>query len=105
MGLKITNVKFPKRYGGNIRVFLGNHKLSKQDFKKIKNKEKKFLIQFLKLGKKIDNWKSKKKKLIEKIFSEHGKLDAKAFPGRAAILVRLLSLDGYISTVYEKKVQ
>ena len=103
LGLKITKVKFPKRYGGNIRVFLGNQKLLKQDIKKIKNKEKKFSIQFLKLSKKIENWKSKKKKLIKKIFLKHGKLDAKAFPGRAAILVRLLSLDGYISSVYEKK--
>ena len=52
LGLSITKVKFPKRYGGNIRIFLENHKYSKQYAKGIKEKEKKFLRLFLKLIKK-----------------------------------------------------
>ena len=44
-----------------------------------------------------------KKKFLQEQFEKHGKLNAKAFPGRAAILVKLLGLDqNLISAVYEK---
>lgn len=39
---------------------------------------------------------------IEKLNAEHGPLVAKAFPGRAAILIKLLELnENHISAVYE----
>jgi hypothetical protein len=40
---------------------------------------------------------------LQEQFKKHGKLRAKAFPGRTAILVKLLGLDNsLISAVYEK---
>ncbi|EMO26163.1 C-methyltransferase C-terminal domain protein [Leptospira interrogans serovar Bataviae str. HAI135] len=43
------------------------------------------------------------KNIIDGQFKQYGKLRAKAFPGRAAILVKLLGLDEtMISAVYEK---
>lgn len=44
-----------------------------------------------------------KKKLIKKLFLKYGKIPGKAFPGRAAIIMRLLNLDtDKISKIYEK---
>ena len=51
----------------------------------------------------ILKWKIKTKNEILKLNKLHGKLSAKAFPGRAAILVKLLELDeSIIDKVYEK---
>ena len=51
----------------------------------------------------IKNWKIKKLNQIKKLYFKNGKLMAKAFPGRAAILIKLLNLnENYISAVYEK---
>ena len=44
-----------------------------------------------------------KKSIIKSIFDRHGKIRAKAFPGRSAILVKMLDIDEkMISAVYEK---
>ena len=44
-----------------------------------------------------------KKSIINKLVNKHGKIKAKAFPGRAAILVKMLGLnENHISAVYEK---
>ena len=51
----------------------------------------------------VDSWMKNKKTELQELFAQHGKLKAKAFPGRAAILVKLLGLDEeIISAVYEK---
>ena len=48
----------------------------------------------------IENWKIKKFNQIKKLYIKNGKLIAKAFPGRAAILIKLLNLnENYISAV------
>ncbi len=104
LNLNILKVQFPKRYGGNIRVILGKQKTKKT--KKIKHlisKEKKFFKGFQQMNKIIKNWKVNKYYQIKKLYLKNGKLIAKAFPGRAAILIRLLNLnENYISGVYEK---
>jgi hypothetical protein len=107
MGKAIVNVDFPSRYGGNIRVFIGA-----KDFKsdvvnynpqQIDAEEKQFGKKFELMNKGIEKWKTHKKQLIEDYVKTNGKLKAKAFPGRAAILVKLLGLDEHmISAVYEK---
>ena len=49
-------------------------------------------------------WILATKRLIESLVKEHGKLRAKAFPGRAAIMIKLLELsEDQISAVYEIK--
>ena len=108
LGLKIDFVQFPRRYGGNIRVFLSKQKddnfsSNQKQIKNILLKEKLFLEKFKKLNIYINRWKIKKKKIIYKYNRKYGPLPAKAFPGRAAIILCLLGLTNKnISLIYEK---
>ncbi len=102
----LLNVEFPSRYGGNIRVFIGNHDSKVADTfnqGELEQKESRFLDKFNLMNANISKWKSNKSKEIEELVKTHGKIAAKAFPGRAAILIKLLDLDeNSISAVYEK---
>lgn len=105
LGLYIEAVEFPSRYGGNIRVMIGNQSncISQEESEKIESGEENFFSDFAKLKVIIEKWKISKRQLIESIISKQGKLSAKAFPGRAAILIKLLELnEDHISNVYEK---
>ena len=104
LNLNILAIQFPKRYGGNIRVLLGHRGIkNKNNFKDRVKQEKKFLQKFTETKKIINKWKIKKNNELNKLFIKHGKIPAKAFPGRAAILIKLLGLDEkIISKVYEK---
>ena len=52
----------------------------------------------------IEEWRKATKQMIESHVSQHGKLRAKAYPGRAAILIKLLGInENHISAVYEIK--
>ncbi len=107
LNVKLLDVEFPSRYGGNIRVFLGNTEISSNkslvDLDKLRWKESRFLDDFRILRKNVESWTKNKKYFIDELIKKHGKLRAKAFPGRAAILVKLLCLDeANISAVYEK---
>ena len=105
--LDVLDVEFPSRYGGNIRVFLGNEiffKLSSSlDKALLAKKENNFYDDFLILNKNIKTWVKNKTIVIDDLINKHGLINAKAFPGRAAILIKLLNLDdNIISGVYEK---
>ena len=51
---------------------------------------------------KISIWQKEMRIFLEEKIAKYGKLRAKAFPGRAAILVKLLGLnEKHISAVYE----
>jgi len=66
-------------------------------------RESQFFDDFTLLRNNIKQWKKTKKSMLENQFNLYGKLRAKAFPGRAAILVKMLELDDHIiSAVYEK---
>jgi hypothetical protein len=104
---ELLGVEFPSRYGGNIRVFLGmnsNHSFNDEKFKsKIISNEKNFQSKFKELENNINTWLVRKKPIIDNLIEIHGKIRAKAFPGRAAILVKMLGLnENHISAVYEK---
>jgi hypothetical protein len=104
---KIFGVEFPSRYGGNIRVFLGvNPDLALNDNElkdRIINNEKTFKNKFKELESNIATWLTRKKPVINELVEKYGKIKAKAFPGRAAILVKMLGLnEDHISAVYEK---
>ena len=99
----IISYKFPKRYGGNIRVIFSNKTKKKLNFKKIIKQEKLYFIKIKKLNKDINVWKKKKLKIINNLVKKFGPLPAKAFPGRAAILIKILDLDKrHISTIFEQ---
>ncbi len=107
LGISLLNVEFPARYGGNIRVFLGKitNTQDKHTFnvKALKERESHFIQIFIALQHRVDCWRKTKRQLIQEYVRKNGKLRAKAFPGRAAILVKLLGLnEEMISAVYEK---
>lgn len=107
LGTQLSDVQFPSRYGGNIRVFLGNAIGTEQagsvDLNALTVRESKFFENFAALGKNVESWRKSKRQFLEEQIKQYGKLRAKAFPGRAAILVKLLGLDEHlISAVYEK---
>jgi SAM-dependent methyltransferase len=103
---EILDVDFPSRYGGNIRVYIGRSSgscVNSERLHDLEHRESAFASAFVSLQQNIAQWKQAKCKQIAELVNIHGKLRAKAFPGRAAILVKLLSLDdSMISAVYEK---
>jgi hypothetical protein len=66
--------------------------------------ESNFQEKFKYMARNVELWKIKKKKFINNFVKNNGKLQAKAFPGRAAILIKLLEIDeNSIQAVYEKE--
>ena len=106
MKMKIIDYKFVKRYNGNIRIYLsytGKVYKTKNDIQKKLISERSIINQVRYLQKKVDYWRLKKKKQLHKIVKEKGPIAAKAFPGRASIILNLLKLDSnFISFIYEK---
>ena len=105
---KIIKTTFPKRYGGNIRVIMipSNSSLelrNKDDLEEVREDEKSLYDKFKKLNIFFKSWKHAKRDEILKLVSKYGPIPAKAFPGRAAILIELLKLSSNeIECVYEK---
>ncbi|CAM8379086.1 class I SAM-dependent methyltransferase [Candidatus Methylopumilus planktonicus] len=105
LNTELIDVEFPSRYGGNIRIFLGkdSNVISSTNLNELYIKENAFFSNFITLGNNVDRWQKSKKQFLIEQYEKYGKLRAKAFPGRAAILVKLLELDeNLISAVYEK---
>ena len=104
LNLKILKYSFVKRYNGNIRVFLGFSRANiNSKIKKDLNKEKKIIKNMKNFQKIVNKWKSNKKIFLKNLTKKFGPLPAKAFPGRASIIINLLGLDKKtISYVYEK---
>lgn len=107
LGREVTSVEFPQRYGGNVRVIIGKSGTALPEaalrIKTTMEREVSFFEEFAKMRAYISSWKQKKKAEIQALTKDQGKLLAKAFPGRAAILIALLELtDDEIECVYEK---
>lgn len=100
LGLNLIDCEFVSRYGGNIRAYIGGSEAI--DFLSVN--ESRFMERFGAMNLSILDWRRKTRNTIFDLIEKHGKLRAKAFPGRAAILVKLLGLDErHISAVYEIK--
>lgn len=104
LGLDIVHVAFPARYGGNIRITLGHgSQRAKATATEVIAREQNFRRNFDQLAHDVELWKDRKAREIRQVVAEHGPIRAKAFPGRAAILVKLLSLtENEIVAVHEK---
>lgn len=107
LGADMLDVEFPSRYGGNIRVFIGSPQrktdMEVKDFNALNERESRYGEMFAVMKRNIDHWRENKLSKIRAMTRTYGPLRAKAFPGRAAILVKLLGLDETaISAVYEK---
>ncbi|MET4169700.1 SAM-dependent methyltransferase [Bradyrhizobium sp. LA6.1] len=103
---RIEALEFPARYGGNIRVMMRRGDGEEQaapELAKVGAAEGGFEQRLLDMAKRIPAWQKSKRAEIEAAVSRHGPLVGKAFPGRAAILVKLLDLDqATLQAVYEK---
>jgi len=105
----LLSAEFPSRYGGNIRVILGNRK-SEYGFINIPKleetliKESQFGTQLQEMAANLNNkWFVNKLSELVKAVTKYGPLEAKAFPGRCAIPIKLLALtEREIKCVYEK---
>ena len=62
----------------------------KDKLKEVKTKEEGFFNKFKSLNLFFNSWKDSKRKEILDLVNQYGPLPAKAFPGRAAILIELL---------------
>ena len=106
LGLEVLSVEFPSRYGGNIRVVMGNnnhHNLISSDIKTVLEQENTFINKFKQMNEFIIKWKVDKKNEILEYVKNNGKIKAKAFPARAAIPIKLLELtEEHIECVCEK---
>lgn len=103
LGCKIVKAEFPERYGGNIRVYLSKTGNTSDEIGKILDSECGFVETFSTMREIVHIWKTQKTEQITRLVQTYGKLRAKAFPGRAAILLKLLSVDeNQIMAVYEK---
>lgn len=105
LGCGISDLAFPSRYGGNIRVMMQpiaqpSHEADHED---VLLREQSFGQQLASMQLNIARWHEKKLAEILELVRQHGPLPAKAFPGRAAIAIKLLGLDErHISAVHEK---
>jgi hypothetical protein len=90
LGLVITNVEFPSRYGGNIRVTMKRFGLE-ADLSRFSAQEDSFVDSFLALQDAYDVWKSHSLKVIAEI-GDRGLIYGKALPGRAVMLISALGI-------------
>ncbi len=103
--MQLTDVSFPARYGGNIRIEIAksDKPVDRIAVDKVLRLEREFGSQIRAMQSGISRWKNHKRSEIERYVGEHGKLHAKAFPGRAAILIKMLELDSdLVASVSEK---
>ena len=103
LGIKIQKIEFPKRYGGNIRVYMSNNHKKEFNTNELLKKEQKFIQNFKDLRDKIDIWKKNKSSVINDLIKNKYSIYGKAFPGRASILINLLKLDSSkIKCIFEQ---
>ena len=93
----VSHYEFPRRYGGNIRVRIdknpGVASLASEDL---------FQGQFEEMRVAISTWCNETKIKINSLNEQVGPIVGKAFPGRAAILIRMLGLsEKNLACVYE----
>ena len=103
LNMVIDDATFPRRYGGNIRVTMTRKPKKSPDLSQALKAEENCLALFADMQSFIENWSKTKRQEILNFHQEHGAVYGKGFPGRAAILMRLLGLDvDIISGVFEQ---
>lgn len=105
LGATLAGVEFPSRYGGNIRVFMNGPVVGedKDALAAVLEEEAGYRERFDQMRADVERWKAAMQGRIRELVAKHGPLPAKAFPGRAAILVKLLGVGTEaIAAVYEK---
>ncbi len=91
---KIENVQFPKRYGGNIRVFISNKKSDIELFDRFNINDFSLLSEY------FINWKKNASEFVEKLDIQ---FIGKSLPARAVMLIHALGFDkDTMPTIYEQ---
>jgi hypothetical protein len=101
IGLVITDVKFPSRYGGNIRVTMekNGNEANLQLFNQL---EFDFISRFELLQDRYNNWRNESQDILSSLL-EDGPVYGKALPGRAVMLINSLKIDSrMMPAVFEK---
>ena len=97
LGLALLDIEFVSRYGGNVRAFLGYGEKSMT-----LQPEMDFEAGFKKMDTWLKEWIPATKTKLKNLVQKSGKLAAKAFPGRASIILKVLGVDeSILSAVYE----
>ncbi|MDB5579117.1 MAG: hypothetical protein JWR80_4293, partial [Bradyrhizobium sp.] len=103
LGMSISRVDFPERYGGNIRVFLRPGAADIVGDEALTDRESTFGDDLSRMAGEIVRWHEVKGRQISAAVARNGALAGKAFPGRAAIPIKMLNLDRQsIGAIYEK---
>lgn len=106
LGRNLSGVEFPARYGGNIRVFIGGPAAGADavaGVAEVLAREVAFRKGFDELRQGMQRWRIAAAERIDRLRAGTGAISGKAFPGRAAILVKLLKLDvDRLDRVFEK---
>ena len=106
LAMKIVHAEFPARYGGNIRVFLSaelDDGEAQPTISSIDARERNFGAGLDELAARIPVWRDAKLARINGDVAKQGPLAAKAFPGRAAIPIKMLGLSNeHVVGCYEK---
>ena len=97
LGRNVSNVEFLSRYGGNIRVTI-----DKKRAVNFLTLEAGFEVSLKKMQSEINIWVEKFSEKLSILNKRYGPIVGKAFPGRAAILVKMLGLtDKNLKEVFE----
>ena len=108
LGGEVLHASFPERYGGNIRVYIGNF-LNSKTFprqpldEQLSINETRFPETLLQLHTFVNEWKQKTMKQLMDLKMSGINISGKSFPGRASILINLLGIDNELQPyVFEK---
>jgi SAM-dependent methyltransferase len=103
LNLDLENIVFPSRYGGNIRVTMGRGSSSIADLSEVFAREMSFTQTLPAMAGVVERFSNDRQAILDAARSSDGKVYAKAFPGRSAILVKLLDLtQADVFACYEK---
>lgn len=91
LGMTITDVTFPSRYGGNIRVTMERGGIP-ADLSLPRIKETSFVESFASLQATYESWRSEAQKSLESL-TTRGVVHGKSLPGRAVMLINALGVD------------
>lgn len=92
LGMKIVKVQYPKRYGGNIRVFLAPQSsvVAEAQTEVTENWQ---IDAFARLQSHYLEWKLHSEVEFRKLVKRFGKVYGKSLPGRAVTLINALGID------------
>lgn len=103
---EILSVVFPKRYGGNIRVVIGNFGGARHyECANVErpHAESRFVERLAAMQGFVDAWKAETRRRMLTLLNDGVIMHGKSFPGRAVVLITLLGLDSDLQPViYEK---